>query len=435
MVLAATMLLGTVVPAYASDTNSSPKTDNICRGELCSPQQVKPPESLSLQDAIKYMQENSRRAETLKQNAKADKVVAEGYSEKVSSITRAQRALDDGERELSARVAKNELGHKMGKVTADEYKQNLQSLAAGSQALFQKTYEAHVKGVSSNNKDIMILRRDFANAHLESNKKAELNEIEANTIDVYYKVLLATENYNISTQNVKTQEKTKALAEKKKAVGLVAKKDVLSVNSALAEAKTRQREAWTQLQMAKMGFNFLLGYPVMSNITLTDKISDEVTNDEESVEAGVANTLKNRQELPGAKLATEIYAILLKDVSYYPHSSATYMTAELDLQEAQKTLKDAPIKLEIDTRNKYNQLQDRKHEVEAAKELLAYAKEGERLMLLTYDAGISTIDELLEVQIKRNKAELNLAKCKSDYALAKKAYEYAQGVGTSRLPL
>ena len=196
-----------------------------------------------------------------------------------------------------------------------------------------------------------------------------------------------------------------------------------------------QREAKTKLEYAKMGFNFTMGFPVTSKIEFKDRIADTVTNDEATVEVAVKNALQNRQELAGAKLATEIYALLLKDVSDYPKNSSTYMSAQLALDEANKTLNDAPSKLELDTRNKYNVLQDKKYQVESAKELLAYAKEGERLLLLTYDAGVSTIDELLEVQVKRNKAELNFAKAKSDYALAKKAYEYAQGVGVTRLPL
>lgn len=395
------------------------------------------PASLSLADAIKYMQESSNRAETAKQNKKSDKIVSEGYSEKVTTITRTQKDLSNAQAALGAGMAQIQRGlaQTSDPATQQVLQAKLSGLAAQSELLFQKTYEAQTKGVTSGNKKIMILRRDFAKEHLETNAKAEMNEIEAATIDIYYKLVLAKENYEIATKNVETQEKTKKMAELKKKVGLVPKKDVLAVNSALANAKMAQREAWTQLEMARMGFNFMLGYPVTARIELTDKISDQVSNDETPLDEGVKNTLKNRQELPGAKLAVDIYELLLEEVRDYPTNSTKYMTAALDLEEARKTLKDAPQKLELDTRNKYNVLQDKKYSVEYAKELLAYAKEGERLMLLTYDAGVSTIDELLEIQVKRNQAELNLAKAKSDYALAKKFYEYAQGVGVTRLPL
>lgn len=395
------------------------------------------PASLSLADAIKYMQESSNRAETAKQNKKSDKIVSEGYSEKVTTITRTQKDLSNAQAALGAGMAQIQMGlaQTSDPATRQVLQAKLSGLAAQSELLFQKTYEAQTKGVTSGNKKIMILRRDFAKEHLETNAKAEMNEIEAATIDIYYKLVLAKENYEIATKNVETQEKTKKMAELKKKVGLVPKKDVLAVNSALANAKMAQREAWTQLEMARMGFNFMLGYPVTARIELTDKISDQVSNDETPLDEGVKNTLKNRQELPGAKLAVDIYELLLEEVRDYPTNSTKYMTAALDLEEARKTLKDAPQKLELDTRNKYNVLQDKKYSVEYAKELLVYAKEGERLMLLTYDAGVSTIDELLEIQVKRNQAELNLAKAKSDYALAKKFYEYAQGVGVTRLPL
>ncbi|MGP1569499.1 MAG: TolC family protein [Eubacteriales bacterium] len=403
--------------------------------ELYTPKLAKAPDSITLQEAIKYMKESSNRAEEAKQNRKADKVTSEGYSETVSRISRTQKALDDGESAVSEKKAKLEMAKAAGWVSESQYKAGEAKLAQISTALFQKAYEAQVKGVSSRNKDIMVLRRDFAKAHLETNAQAELNEIESSTIEIYYNVLLAKENYEIATRNVEVQEKTVKLVELKKKEGLVPKKDLLSANSVLASAKVEQREAKTKLDYAKMGFNFTMGFPVTSQIEFKDKISDVVTNDENSLEIGVLNTLKNRQEIAGAKLATDIYTLLLKDVDDYPRSSSTYMSAKLALEEAQKTLKDVPSKLEIDTRDKYNILQNKKYEVESAKKLLEYANEGERLLLLTYEAGVSTIDELLEVQVKRNKAELNLAKAKSDYALSKKAYEYAQGVGVTRLPL
>ena len=414
----------------AASQNGAAGTESIFVPKL-----AKPPASLTLQEAIKYMQENSNRAETAKQNRQADKIASEGYSEKVSTISSTKKALSDGEDAVNAQRAKLEMGKAAGLVDAATYAAGQAQLSQISTALFQKTYEAQVKGVTSRNKEIMELRRDFAKAHLQTNAQAELNEIEAATIEIYYNVLLAKENYEIATQNVQAQQKTVQLVNMKKQAGLVPKKDLLSANSALAEAKMEQREAKTKLEYAKMGFNFTMGFPVTSQIEFKDKIADVVANDEVAVETAVKNTLQNRQELAGAKLATEIYALLLKDVSDYPKSSSTYMSAQLALDEANKTLNDAPSKLELDTRNKYNVLQDKKYQVESAKELLAYAKEGERLLLLTYDAGVSTIDELLEVQVKRNKAELNLAKAKSDYALAKKAYEYAQGVGVTRLPL
>lgn len=431
------------VSAFGAEVNeagsSVNSTNAVAEEGAFVPKLAKPPASLTLQEAIKYMQENSNRAETAKQNRQADKIASEGYSEKVSTISSTKKALSDGEDAVNAQRAKLEMGKAAGLVDAATYAAGQAQLSQISTALFQKTYEAQVKGVTSRNKEIMELRRDFAKAHLQTNAQAELNEIEAATIEIYYNVLLAKENYEIAMQNVQAQQKTAQLVNMKKQAGLVPKKDLLSANSALAEAKMEQREAKTKLEYAKMGFNFTMGFPVTSQLEFKDRIADTVTNDEATVEVAVEtavkNTLQNRQELAGAKLATEIYALLLKDVSDYPKSSSTYMSAQLALDEANKTLNDAPSKLELDTRNKYNVLQDKKYQVESAKELLAYAKEGERLLLLTYDAGVSTIDELLEVQVKRNKAELNLAKAKSDYALAKKAYEYAQGVGVTRLPL
>lgn len=303
-------------------------------------------------------------------------------------------------------------------------------------AVMDKAYDAQVAGATSNNKKIMKMRRSFANDNLENNYQAELNQIEADTISIYYKVLLAQEQYNIAKENVAVQQKTLKNVQAKKNVGLLSKKDVFQAQSSLTDAQSALRSAETTLKYAKMSFNYLLGYNVQQDVVFTDTITS-ITDDKAVTdpETAVKNALENRLELKGAGLAVDVYEILLADVSNYPKSSSTYLNAKINLAEAEKTEKDAYSQLEIDVRNKYNTLQDKKAAVEAAQNLLKYATEGERLVSLTYEEGLSTVDELLSTQVSLYKAKLNLANANSEYALALKSYEYAQGVGTTRLPL
>lgn len=402
----------TTSEAAIMTTDSAITTSDTAIEGVEIPQKTKA-KKLSLAEAIKIMKTTGASAETAKLHKESDIAVGNGYSEKVSKIKKTQDGLD------ALSKVPDELVKKI-------YNKNVVEMA----------YEAQVAGVSSNNKNIMRLRRNFARENTENNYQAELNQIEADTISIYYKVLLAQDNFKISKDNLAAQHKTLKNVEAKKRVGLLSKKDVLQAKSSVTEAESAVRSAETQMKYAKMSFNYLLGYNVQQEVTFTDKLESVVTAEKITlVDDGVKKALKNRIELKGANLAVEVYDILLKDVSAYPKNSSTYLSAKTNLAESKKTEKDAYSKIEIDIRNKNDLVQDKKAAVQAAKELLTYATEGERLMQLTNEEGISTVEELLATQVSLYKAKLNLANANSEYASALKSYEFAQGVGTTRIPM
>ncbi|QHI72366.1 TolC family protein [Aminipila terrae] len=407
---AAVTTSGTSITTTAGAVTTTDAAINTSGTAIVTPQKTDT-KKLSLEEAIKIMKTTGSSAETAGLHRQSDMAVGNGYSEKVSTIKKTQDKLD----------------------LLDSIPSSM--LPAGVDPV-QMAYEAQVAGATSNNKKIMQARRDFARGNTENNYQAELNQIESDTISIYYKVLLAQDNFQIAKENLVTQQKTLKNVEAKKAVGLLSKKDVLQAESAVADAESAVRSAETQLKYAKMSFNYLLGYNVQQDVVFTDTI-EHFTSASAIVPADTAvqNALNNRIELKGANFAIQVYEILLDDVKAYPKNSSTYLNAKINLEESKKTAKDAYSKIEIDIRNKYDLLQDKKAAVQAAKELLDYATEGERLMELTNEEGISTVEDLLKTQVSVYKAKLNLANANSDYALALKSYEFAQGVGTTRIPL
>ena len=299
----------------------------------------------------------------------------------------------------------------------------------------ESAYEAQTAGVTTSNKKILRLRRDFANANLENNYQADMNQIEQDTIHLYYTVLLAQENYKIAQDNLAAQQKNRKDIDLKKQVGLLSKKDVLQAQSAVTDAEREVRAAQTQMEYAKMSFNYLLGYNVRQEVTFTDRLTEAGTATQPAIEEAVLTALENRNEIRAAEFAEDIYGLLLDDVKDYPKSSATYMTAELNLLNAQKAKKEAYSQIEIDIRNRAAGLADKEADLKAAKALQSYAQEGLRLVTLTGEEGLSTAKELLEMQVTLYKANLNLAKAISEYDLALKGCENARGIGTMRIPL
>lgn len=386
---------------------------------------------LSLTEAIKIMKTTGSSAETAKLHKESDVAVGNGYSEKVSKIKKTEDDLDFADQKISA-ASQQLVSQGVNPILVP----SIINASLGATSAVQLAYEAQQAGVTSNNKKIMRLRRDFARENTENNYQAELNKIEADTISIYYKVLLAQDNFKIAKENLATQKKTLKNVETKKEVGVLSKKDVLQAKSSVADAEKEVRSAETQLKFAKMSFNYLLGYNVQQEVIFTDTLESFAEETKITpVDKAVDSAFENRIELKAANLGVEVYDILLKDVSAYPKNSSTYLNAKINLAESQKTLKDAYSKMEIDIRNKYDLVQDKKAAVEAAKELLNYATEGERLMQLTNDEGLSTVEELLSTQVSLYKAKLNLANANSEYALALKSYEFAQGIGTTRVPM
>ncbi|MGN0711339.1 MAG: TolC family protein [Anaerovoracaceae bacterium] len=424
---ATTSAAATTGAAVTETTDSAIKTQPAKTESGIELPQLTETKKLSLAEAVKIMQTTGSSAETAMLHKESDVAVSKGYSETVQKIKKTEDKLDSLDDAIGYMQS---LGMSQAQISA-----YLETNFGVSSAI-ELAYEAQLAGATSTNKNISKLRRDFANKNIENNYQAELNQIEADTISIYYKVLLAQDSLNIAKENLATQQKTLKNTEAKKAVGLLSKSDVLKAKSSVSDAESAVRNAETQLKYAKMSFNYLLGYNVMQDVVFTDSIKTVTGKDAPvEVEQAVKNALENRIELKGANHAVQVYDLLFKDVQAYPKNSATYLNAKIALTEAEKTAKDAYSKLEIDVRNKYDLVQDKKEAVKAAQELLDYATEGERLMRLTYEEGLSTVDQLLDTQVSLYKAKLNLANANSEYALALKSYEYAQGVGTTRLPL
>ena len=218
-------------------------------------------------------------------------------------------------------------------------------------------------------------------------------------------------------------------------IGMVAKKEVLAVKADLATAESAAQTAKTTLTTAKMGFNYLLGYPILQNVQLTDQL-EEIASPTIALDSAVASALKNRNEIKGADFAETVYAALLNHMEYqYPITSSTYLNEEVAYKNAKKTAEDALVKIEIDIRSQYNGLEDKKIALEKAEQTLDYADEGYRLTKLSYSVGMSTLSELQAMQVTRYTAALGKAAAIKDYDLAVYNFNYAISIGTSRLPL
>lgn len=440
LVLASLLAVSYPVSAFAAESgnatgvNSQSRTSEAASAEAGAENtNVTEVKHLSLEEAIKIMTTSGTRAETAELNKESDTAIANGYSENYKTIS---DGLDTIKTANSQSVSAQQILMQYHLDPSNATNLVLASTVANvtNQTIANSITAARDAGVSYTNKNIMKERRDFARKYADDNYKADINQIEKDTINIYNTVLLAEENYKIAQDNLAAQKKTLQNVTAKKNAGVLSKKDVLEAQSAVTDAESDVRSAKTKMDYAHMSFNFLLGFDPMQEVVLTDKLTktdDEVAD----VNTAVKNALANRNEIKGADFAESIYKILAGSVSAYPKSSSTRMTADINYKNAQKTAKDARAQIEIDVRNKAAVVSDKKAELDAAIALQEYASEGLRLVQLTYEEGISTPDELLAMQVKVYQSNLNVANTTAAYNLAVIEYNEAQGVGTMRIPL
>ncbi|MDI9493351.1 MAG: TolC family protein [Bacillota bacterium] len=392
LLLVALVVLSSVVMAVGTERNIVP--DMNFTGDAIH---------LSLDEAIEIMQTKGSRAEAAALNKASDEAIAKGHKESAETIS--------------------------------EYLRNLEQAIAYDKVTISEIAAAEAGGATKTNEKIMKLRRDFAKEQVEANYQAELNEIEAMTIQVYYGVLQAEENLRVAKENLTNQKTIYDNTIKKYQQGTVAKVDTLTAEIQVLQAEQQVALAETALKNAKMNFNLLLGYDLMQEVVLTDKLV-MVDEPEGTLVEFIESALDNRNEIKGAALGAQVQEILFTGLEYrYPKTSSTYLKQEVATLQARKAAADVPVQIEMDIRVRYMDLADKKRAVEVAEAYLANAKEGCRLALISYDVGMNTLTDVHEAQIASYQAALGLAKAITDYDLAVYEFKHAIGVGTTRIPL
>lgn len=259
--------------------------------------------------------------------------------------------------------------------------------------------------------------------------QAAMNQLESTAVQSYYQVLLAQENYRIEQENLQVQKDLLKNTQKKFEQGVAAKIDVISAQTALESAKSSAESVLTKVNLAKMNFNIQLNYPLMQSVNLTDPL-EKVAAPTQTLTVAISSALNHRHELKDAKFSVDLNKLAVATIGIrYPSSSATYKTAEVALLQAQKTYDDAVKQIEMDIRNRFMQLGDDTNAIASAKATLDNAKEGFRITSLSYDAGVKTLTDVQEMQVKVYQAELQLASKINDYDLQVYALRYATDVG------
>ncbi|MCL1808669.1 MAG: TolC family protein [Clostridiales bacterium] len=351
---------------------------------------------LSLEDAKKEMLTNGTAIEAAELKLKQDKAKTTSYYESLSNLYRLEAAADEAK-------------------------------AAGMGGM--------ISGPSKNSKLMADASATFAKAQAPRNYEAAVNKIVRDTVESYFGLAAAKEAFRISQENVVIQEKLYQNTLSKFNLGVVAKQDVLMAEYGLNDAKVTAEQRENEYIIARMGFNIQYGYDLMQDVTITDTLEKAVMS-KISLSGAIALALANRNEIHDAGFKLKRAELNLDSIrNTTSRTSSTYKNAVVGLAGAQVAAANAPKQVELDVRKKYLNMMQKASEVELDKQNVANAKENYRLAGLQYDAGMATLTDTQQAQVKAYQAEQKYYTTLLSYNLAILDYEQATTVGTSSVDL
>lgn len=380
MVLSTSLVFSGAVVAFADQTGT-PTSSTL----ISSMTYTGTPIKLSLEEAIKVMQTEGLAAQNAEIQKKNDEAIAKKYKENASSI---KDSLNDGDGTSTV-------------IDRDEAK----------------------------------LKRDFAAANVENNYQAAMNGIANNTISAYYGVLLAQDQMKAAEDNLKIQQELLAKEQKKYTLGLTSKISLSSAEHAVMDAANTVNKSRVDLDNAKMGFNISMDYPIMQSVVLTDTLK-EVSAPTVGIEDAVKKGLESRMEIKQATLLLDVQKAQLDHLSYImSKNSSSYLQAQKGYTQLQMAASIAPKQIEQDIRTKYMNVLAKKSALDSAKAAKTLADESYRLAMISYEAGMNTITDVQDAQLKAFQANQGVSAAVMEYDLAVYAYEFSQTVGTEPISL
>ncbi|MDR2354558.1 MAG: TolC family protein, partial [Clostridiales Family XIII bacterium] len=279
------------------------------------------------------------------------------------------------------------------------------------------------------NAKLVKLARPYLEEQAGIGYEIDINKLVYNTTQVYHSVLQAREALAIAEENLRIQNEILENTRRKFDLGMVAKMDTFSAESAVQDAAVKVNTALSGLKSAKMNFNIGLDFPLMQEVVLTDTLH-KADAPEIDLKASIAAALANRNELRQLQFVLDKEGLEIADLATASRYGSEYLTAALELRTAEKNLQDTRAYIELEIRVKYMNLQNLADEIASIERAVENAKEGYRLADLSYNAGMNTLVDVQNVQLVSYQAQLGLAAKILEYNLAVSDFEIATGYGT-----
>ena len=251
-------------------------------------------------------------------------------------------------------------------------------------------------------------------------QKAEIEKM-------YFSVVHAQKNAEIYEENVNVSKALYENTQKRFALGLVTQKDVASAELNYEKARKDLTDIGQKLKTAKMNLNIMLGYGVTDEVILADNPDHKPLPEVDMAEV-LKHAQENRTDLVKAQLAHEVAKIEMDiTAKKYPPLVYEYRTKEVALKQAEQALENAAKMVEMDVRNKYSTVLNKKEAIRIGEKSVGLAQKVVDLTTISHDAGVAVLTDVQQAQIAFKAEQLMLAQNILDYNLAVLGFEKSLG--------
>ena len=378
----------------ADKNNSSSNSQNTeSSSDLAST--VLKTKELSLDDAIKIMQTTGLQAETAEMNKKNDQATLRSTSDNLKVINDTLKYSDY---------------------------MDLNTL-----------YQLQSNGINSTNQKIAQKTRDFIQANIDNNYQADMNSIEQTTRKLYYGVLQAQENVDVSKQSLEIEKQLLEIAKKKHSLGMLSDLALTNQEYSVTSAENTLVQAEQSLLSAQSSFNMLMNLPTDTELKLTTPLTQaeaELPTLDEAIDSMMNNNLKLKYIDYGIEVAEMQYTSLRYTVST---SSGTYKKAEVAYQNAKIGFDQAKSSMKTDMRTNYYNLADLENQIKTFQATIDLTEKSLKVQETQFDLGMITISDVNKTKLSLQQAKQGLTNAIVTYNNALSDFNLSMGVGTERI--
>ncbi len=281
----------------------------------------------------------------------------------------------------------------------------------------------------------------------------------------FYSVIYALEAQKVAEGNLKRTQELLRVAKLKESVGVTTHADAIRSQVEVANARLELVKAERNIRISRGSLNTVLGLPVEQEFELIEKMKIIPPSTTIDFQEALKQAIHTRQEVKAAlhRIGAAESSVLVAKSAFGPrvqvHGGYGYRDTEFLPEDEDWSVgiaielplfqgfyrthtltktKHALLKEEAEIRQlilqvkeevwtAYQQLHEAKESIKAAEMLIKNAKESLQVSKQRYEAGVSTMNELLDVQTALARAELIAVESRRQYHFAKAALEHATG--------
>ena len=255
----------------------------------------------------------------------------------------------------------------------------------------------------------------------EKKKQLTLEEIT----NRYFEVLKYEKKVEIEKISVEQSKENLEMIRNKFSLGDASELDVMQAEVGLSQAQLDLTRAKNGLTLARMNLSYVLGLPLDLPMKLTDTFSLETL--EITLEESIQKALKNRYEIVEAQDSVEFAKLKLSLKQNQYTSEIEQEKAEIELEKEEVNLEQVMKMIPLEITSSFFALKEKETNAEITKKQAEEKEESYRIAQAQFKAGLITIADLLDSQIKLTQANINALEALFIANLARRQFTKALG--------